>query len=60
MIIKMVNEFTLTVVHSARPNLMQICAYAWIYCWTKNRKLGPGIWASRLSQAMGHWLQACF
>ena len=34
--IKMVNEFKLTFVHVARPNLMQICAYAWIYRWTKN------------------------
>ena len=36
MIIKMVNEFKLTVVHFARPNPMQICACAWIYRWTKN------------------------
>ena len=28
MIIKMVNEFKLTVVHFARPNPMQICACA--------------------------------
>ena len=35
MIIKMVNEFKLTVVHFARPNPMQICACAWIYRWTK-------------------------
>ena len=34
-IIKMVNEFKLTVVHFARPNPMQICACAWIYRWTK-------------------------
>ena len=27
----MVNEFKLTVVHFARPTLMQICACAWIY-----------------------------
>ena len=33
--IKMVNEFKLTVVHFARPNPMQICACAWIYRWTK-------------------------
>ena len=38
MIIKMVNEFKLTVVHFARPNPMQICAYAWIYRWTKSKK----------------------
>ena len=31
----MVNEFKLTFVHFARPNTMQICACAWIYCWTK-------------------------
>ena len=36
MIIKMVNEFKLTVVHFARPNPMRICACAWIYRWTKN------------------------
>ena len=35
MIIKKVNEFKLTVVHFARPNPTQICAYAWIYRWTK-------------------------
>ena len=35
MIIKMVNEFKLTVVHFARSNPMQICACAWIYRWTK-------------------------
>ena len=33
--IKMVNEFKLTVVHFARPNPMQICGCAWIYRWTK-------------------------
>ena len=33
--IKMVNEFKLTVVHFARPNPIQICACAWIYRWTK-------------------------
>ena len=35
MIIKMVNEFKLTVVHFACPNPMQIWACASIYCWTK-------------------------
>ena len=35
MIIKMVNEFKLTVVHFACPNPMQICACVWIYRWTK-------------------------
>ena len=33
--IKILNEFKLTVVHFARPNPMQICAYTWIYRWTK-------------------------
>ena len=33
--IKMVNEFKLTVVHFARPNPMQICGCAWNYRWTK-------------------------
>ena len=50
MIIKMVNEFKLTVVHFARPNPMQICACAWIYRWTKRlwkiRTGPPGRWAS--------------
>ena len=36
MIIKIVNEFKLTVAHFARPNPMQICACAWISLWTKN------------------------
>ena len=36
MIIKMVNEFKLTVVHVALPNPMQICACAWSSRWTKN------------------------
>ena len=35
MIIKMVNEFKLTIVHFARQNPMQICACAWISLWTK-------------------------
>ena len=46
MIIKMVNEFKLTVVHFARPNQMQICACAWIYRCTKktaeNQDWGTG------------------
>ena len=50
MIIKMVNEFKLTVVHFARPNSMQICACAWSYRWTKKlwkiRTGPPGRWAS--------------
>ena len=33
--IKILNEFKLTVVHFARPNPMQICADTWIYRWTK-------------------------
>ena len=45
--IKMVNEFKLTVVHFARPNPMQICACAWIYRWTeklwKMRRGLPGL-----------------
>ena len=49
--IKMVNEFKLTVVHFACPNPMQICACAWIYSWTKNcGKSGLGHWA-----IAGHW-----
>ena len=35
MIIKIVNEFKLTIVHFARQNPMQICACAWISLWTK-------------------------
>ena len=48
--IKMVNEFKLTVVHFARPNPMQICACAWIYRWTEKLWPGPpgrgGPWAA--------------
>ena len=44
MIIKMVNEFKLTIVHFARPNPMQICACAWIYRWTKK------LWKIRTGQ----------
>ena len=48
--IKMVNEFKLTVVHFARPNPMQICACAWINRWTekpwKMRSGLPGLRAS--------------
>ena len=49
--IKMVNEFKLTVVHFARPNPMQICACAWIYRWTKK------LWKIRTGQdwtGLGH------
>ena len=66
MIIKMVNEFKLTVVHFARPNQMQICACAWIYRCTKKklrktrtgapglRAAGqPGFRAARPSRAVG-------
>ena len=49
--IKMVNEFKLTVVHFARLNPMQTCACAWIYRWTekpwKMRSGLPGLRASR-------------
>ena len=62
MIIKMVNEFNLTIVHFARPNPMQICACAWIYRWTKNGgKSGldrtglPGRWASGPRGRRGPW-----
>ena len=65
MIIKMVNEFKLTVVHFARPNPMQICACAWIYRWTKKlwkiRTPGlhaagqPGRWASGPRGRRGMW-----
>ena len=42
--IKMVNEFKLTIVHFACPNPMQICACAWIYRWTKK------LWKIRTGQ----------
>ena len=44
MIIKMANEFKLTIVHFARPNPMEICACAWIYRWTKK------LWKIRTGQ----------
>ena len=62
--IKMVNEFKLTVVHFARPNPMQICACAWIYRWTKKlwkiRAGPPGHRAAGASgppglRAAGRW-----
>ena len=57
MIIKMVNEFKLTVVHFARPNPMQICAFAWIYRWTKKlwkiRTGPPDLRAAGPSRAVG-------
>ena len=61
MIIKMVNEFKLTVVNFARPNLMQICACAWIYCWTKKLskiRTGPlglrAVWPTWAAGPSGH------
>ena len=57
--IKMVNEFKLTVVHFARPNPMQICACAWIYRWTKRlwkiRTGPPGRW---VAGPLGRWAVA--
>ena len=59
MIIKMVNEFKLTVVHFAHPNPMQICACAWIYRWTKKlwkiRTGPPGCRASGTRGRRGPW-----
>ena len=56
-IIKMVNEFKLTVIHFAHPNLMRICACTWIYRWTKKlRKIRtgpPGLRAAGLSRVVG-------
>ena len=63
--IKMVNEFKLTIVHFACPNPMQICACAWIYHWTKKLwkiRTGqdwatgpPGLRAAGPSRAAGPW-----
>ena len=57
--IKMVNEFKLTVVHFARPNPMQICACAWIYRWTekpwKMRSGLPGLRAAGPPGCRGSW-----
>ena len=56
MIIKMVNEFKLTVVHFARPNPMQICACAWIYRWTKKLwKIRTGPPGLRAARQPGRW-----
>ena len=48
----MVNKWKLTVAHFAHPNPMQICACAWIYCWTKKlwkiRTGPPGLRAAGL------------
>ena len=57
MIIKMVNEFKLTVVHFARSNPMQICACAWIYCWTKKLwKIRTGPPGLRAAGQPGRWV----
>ena len=44
--------FVCLLVHFACPNLMQICACAWIYRWTKKlwkiRTGPPGLWAAGL------------
>ena len=57
--IKMVNEFKLTVVQFARPNPMQICACAWIYRWTekpwKMRSGLPGLRAAGPPGRRGPW-----
>jgi len=65
MILKMVNEFKLTVAHFARPNPMQICACVWIYRkkTVENQDWAtgpPGRWAvvGRGPRAAGP--QACF
>ena len=69
MIIKMVNEFKLTVVHFARPNPMRICACAWIYRWPKTVEnqdwaTGPpgcraaGLPGRRASGPPGRWAVA--
>ena len=60
----MANEFELTVVHFSRPNLVQICACAWINRWTKKLwkiRTGPpgrrGPWDVGRGPlgAVGHW-----
>ena len=61
MIIKMVNEFKLTVVHFARPNPMQICACAWIYRWPKtveNQDWATGPPGCRAVGPPGRWAVA--
>ena len=56
--IKILNKFKLTVVHFACPNPMQICAYTWIYCWTKqtveNQDWATGPPGLRASGPPGH------
>ena len=56
--IKILNEFKLTVVHFLRPNPMQICAYTWIYRWTKqtveNQDWATGPPGYRASGPPGH------
>ena len=44
----MVNEFELTVVHVAHPNLMQICACSWIYADQHGQK-------NVENKELGHW-----
>jgi len=57
--IKMVNEFKLTVVHFALPNPMQMCACSWIYRWTKKlwkiRTGPPGRQSSGPLGRRGSW-----
>ena len=54
--IKILNESKLTVVHFERPNPMQICAYTWIYRWTKQTVENQD-WATGPSgrRAAGPW-----
>ena len=58
MIIKMVNEFKLTVVHFAHPNPMQICACMWNLPLDKNtvenKDQATGPWAAGLLLAKPH------
>jgi len=55
--IKMANEFKLTVVHFALPNPMQICACAWIYRWTK-KNCGKSGLGHRAAGPPGRWAVA--
>ena len=52
-------KLLLTVVHFARPNPMQICAYTWIYRWTKqtveNQDWATGPPGRRGPWAAGRW-----
>jgi len=59
MIIKMVNEFKLTVVNFARQNPMQNCACAWIYRWTKKLwKIRTGPLGLQAAGPPGRWAVA--